>query len=147
MCVTTVAFSLVHSFTKPSGVGLLEPAISRSVWHRDRVDMLTVIRDYDGTPAILRAVERSVPGDARLAVAVPMDTFLAPLAGPHLSRKLLLVADGARVPSGATWLLTRPSATAVGCADAWQTTFTVKTGRWRLLRRTGPDVCDRARRL
>ncbi len=50
LCVTTVALSLVHSYTKPAGFGLLEPSISRSVWHRDRIDTLTVIRNYDGTP-------------------------------------------------------------------------------------------------
>ena len=51
LCVTTAALSLVHSYTKPSGLGLLESSISRSVWHRDRIDTLTVIRNYDGTPA------------------------------------------------------------------------------------------------
>jgi hypothetical protein len=148
LCLTTVGLSLVHFYTKPSGLGLLESGDTPSVWRRDRIDTLTVIRDYDGTPALLRAVEQSVPGRARLAVALPIDTFLAPLAGPHLSRTLLLVADGARVPPHATWLVTRLGATAVGCPDAWETTFTEKRGRWRLLRRTGPDDCDRqARRL
>ena len=33
LCITTVVLSLVHSYTKPSGLGLLEPSISRSVWH------------------------------------------------------------------------------------------------------------------
>ena len=61
LCITTVVLSLVHSYTKPSGLGLLEPSISRSVWHRDRIDTLTVIRDYDGTPALLRAVEAMSP--------------------------------------------------------------------------------------
>ena len=90
LCITTAVLSLVHSYTKPSGLGLLEPSISRSVWHRDRIDTLTVIRDYDGTPALLRAVEDDVPPDAVLAVAAPIDTFLAPLAGPRLSRTLRL---------------------------------------------------------
>ncbi|HET6684408.1 MAG TPA: hypothetical protein VFG75_11985 [Gaiella sp.] len=147
LCVTTVVLSLVHFYTKPSGIGLFESGDAASVWHRDRIDTLTVIRDYDGTPAILRAVERTVPTQARLAVAVPLDTFLAPLAGPHLSRTLLLVADGAQVTSEATWLVTRQGAAVVGCVDAWQTAFTVKTGRWRLLRRTGPDTCARAQPL
>jgi hypothetical protein len=147
LCVTTVVLSLVHFYTKPSGVGFFESDGAASVWRRDRIDTLTVIRNYDGTPAILRAVEAVVPTQARLAVAVPLDTFLAPLAGPHLSRTLLLVADGAQVTSDAAWLVTRKGAAVVGCVDAWKTDVTVKTGRWRLLRRTGPDTCARARPL
>jgi hypothetical protein len=147
LCVTTVGLSLVHFYTKPSGVALFESDDAASVWRRDRIDTLTVIRDYDGTPAILRAVERAVPTQARLAVAVPLDTFLAPLAGPHLSRTLLLVPDGAQVTAEATWLVTRQGAAVVGCGDAWQEAVTVRTGRWRLLRRTGPDTCARPRPL
>ena len=99
LAVTTLTLSLVHSFTKPSGIRLLEPAISSSVWHRDRIDTLTVIRSYDGTPALLRAVESLVPQDDSMAVATPVDMFVAPLAGPHLSRTLRLVKDGASVPA------------------------------------------------
>ena len=120
LCVTTVALSFVHWFTKPSGLGLLEPA-SRSVWHRDRIDTLTVIRDYDGTPSILRTVEDHVPAHAVLAVATPIDTFLAPLAGPGLSRTLRLVPNGRRIPRDATWLVTRRPTHVSGCPTAWST--------------------------
>ena len=141
LCVTTLALSLVHSYTKPSGLGLLEPAISRSVWHRDRIDTLTVIRDYDGTPGLLRAVESLVPQNARVAVATPVDAFLAPLAGSHLSRTLRLVKDGARVPGDAGWIVMHPPARAVGCAGAWTTVFSEDEYHWRLLRRVAPDTC------
>ena len=144
LCVTTLALSLVHSFTKPSGLGLLEPAISRSVWHRDRIDTLTVIRDFDGTPTLLREVERMVPASAEIAVATPMDTFLAPLAGPRLSRSLRLVADGERVPSKVAWIVTREPAVVVGCAGAWRTVFREAEYDWRVLRRTGSDACRSA---
>ncbi len=82
-----------------------------------------MIRDYEGTPALLREVEARVPSDAELAVATPVDTFLAPLAGPHLSRTLRLVPDGGRVPSSTTWLVTRDPTGAQGCADAWTTVY------------------------
>jgi hypothetical protein len=141
LCVVTVALSLVHWYTKPSGLGLLEPSISRSVWHRDRIDTLTVIRDYDGTPALLRRIEDTVPTDAVLAVAAPIDTFLAPLAGPHLSRKLRLVPNERRVPPEATWLVTRRPSVAAGCPTAWSTVYADKANGWRLLRRTKPDEC------
>jgi hypothetical protein len=146
VCVTTLALSLVHSYTKPSGLGVLEPAISRSVWHRDRIDTLTVIRDYDGTPTLLRAVEEHVPRHAELAVEAPIDTFLAPLAGPHLDRTLRLLRDGARVPPEATWLVIRGPAAATGCAGAWETVFDDAENHARVLRRTAPDACGEAAR-
>ncbi len=141
LCATTLALSLVHSHTKPAGFGLFEPPINRSIWHRDRIDELTVIRDYEGTPAILREVEASVPSDAELAVAMPVDSFLAPLAGPHLSRTLRLVPDGGRVPSSAAWLVTRDPSGARGCTDAWTKVDRDDTDDWRLLRRIAPDDC------
>jgi hypothetical protein len=144
LCVVTVAMSLVHSYTKPSGLGLLEPSRSRSVWHRDRIDTLTVIRNYDGTPALLRAVESDVPAAAVLAVATPIDTFLAPLAGPRLSRTLLLVPHGGRVPSDAAWLASKGHGAASGCARAWSTVYANAETHWRLLRRTASDTCGAA---
>jgi hypothetical protein len=147
LCVTTVALSLVHSYTKPSGLGILEASISRSVWHRDRIDTLTVIRNYDGTPALLRKVEDTVPAAAVLAVAAPFDTFLAPLAGPHLSRTLRLVPDGGRIPSNASWLATRGPSSASGCPTAWSTVYADRLNGWRLLRRTEQDTCGRPRRV
>ena len=72
--------------SQASGIGLLEPAISRSVWHRDRIDTLTLVRNYDGTPGSLRAVtEATSTQNDPIAVATPVDVFLAPLAGPQLS--------------------------------------------------------------
>ena len=139
--VTTLTLSLVHSFTKPSGIRLLEPAISRSVWHRDRIDTLTVIRTYDGTPGLLRAVESLVPQDDSMAVATPVDVFLAPLAGPHLSRPLRLVKDGARVPADVEWVVTRPPARVLGCPGAWKTVFSEDAYHWRVLQRVGRDTC------
>jgi hypothetical protein len=144
LCCTTVVVSLVHSYTKPSGLGLLEPSISRSVWHRDRIDTLTVIRGYDGTPSVLRAVEADVPADAVLAVAVPFDTFLAPLAGPRLSRTLRLVPQGVPVPPDATWLVSKGERATSGCKAAWSTVYTDAENGWRLLRRTAPDACGAA---
>ena len=137
--VTTLTLSLVHSFTKPSGIRLLEPAISRSVWHRDRIDTLTVIRTYDATSGLLRAVESLVPQDDSMAVATPVDVFLAPLAGPHLSRTLRLVKDGATVPADVGWVVTRPSARVLGCPGAWKTVFSEDAYHWRVLQRVARD--------
>ena len=106
-----------------------------------RIDTLTVIRNYDGTPALLRAVEDAVPANAVLAVAAPIDTFLAPLAGPRLSRILRLVPHGGRVPSDAAWLASKGSSAASGCAGAWSTVYASAETHWRLLRRTAPDTC------
>jgi hypothetical protein len=144
LCISTVVLSLVHSYTKPSGLGLLEPSISRSVWHRDRIDTLTVIRDYDGTAALLRVVEKDVPSNAVLAVAAPFDAFLAPLAGPSLSRTLRLVPDAERVPLDAMWLVSKAPVVAVGCPAAWSTVYVDDVGHWRLLSRVEPDACGTA---
>ena len=147
LCITTTGLSLVHSYTKPSGLGILHESLSRSVWHRDRIDTLTVIRNYDGTPALLREVEARVPSDAVLAVATPIDTFLAPLAGPHLSRTLRLVRDGRRVPPEATWLVTKDPAVGNGCPGAWEPVFLDEDNHWRLLRRIEADACREATRI
>jgi hypothetical protein len=143
LCATTIALSFVHSYTKPSGLGLLEPSISRSVWHRDRIDTLTVLR-ADGTGAVLRALEENAPPDAVLAVATPIDTFLAPLAGPRLSRTLRLVPHGERVPPDATWLVSKGRGAASGCSVAWSTVYANARTHWRLLRRIAPDACGAA---
>ena len=147
LCIATLALSLVDSFTKPSGLGLFVAAETRSIWHRDRIETLTVIRDYDGTPALLRAVEADVPPDAELAVATTIDTFLAPLAGPRLSRTLRLVADGGRVPEGAEWLVSRTPAWATGCPAAWRVVYADRPEGWRLLRRVAVDACGTGSRL
>ena len=146
LCITSLALSLVHSFTKPLGLKLLTPPLERSVWGRDRIDTLTLLRGYDGTPELLRAVEREVPPDASLAVAAPGDSFLAPLAGPRLSRRLSLVRNGDRPPSGSSWLVVHDDASALGCPDAWNVAY--RSDRpWRILRRTAPDDCVVARPL
>jgi hypothetical protein len=139
--VTTLVFSLAHSHTKPSWRGLLETPWSQSVWARDRIDTLTVVRGHDGTPALLRAVEQNVPADAEIVVAMPMDSFVAPLAGPRLTRTLRLVADDERVPADAAWLVARGLEGAVGCPEAWQTVFVEPEYRSRLLRRVRSDSC------
>ena len=77
LCTTTLSLTLVHSLTKPSGYGLLAPSAG-SVWGSDRIATLTIVRNYDGTPALFRAVERVVPKTAEIAVATPMDTFSLP---------------------------------------------------------------------
>ena len=141
LSVVTIGLSLVHSFTKPSGFGVFERPSSESVWRRDRIESFTVIRNYDWTPWILREVEDRVPATAELAIATPMDTFLAPLAGPHLTRTLRLVSHGERVPAEATWLVVRRPMVATGCADAWGTVVSAGENDWRLLQRFRPDTC------
>jgi hypothetical protein len=141
LCCVTLVLSLVHSFTKPFGTGVLEPRISPSIWGRDRIDALTVVRHYEGTPALLREVEKRVPATAKLAVAMPGDSFLAPLAGPDLSRILRLVEDGARVPTEADWLVSRAPASSTGCLDSWAAVYSDATNDVRLLRRVRPDQC------
>ena len=144
LCVTTVVLSLVHSYTKPSGLGLLEPSISRSVWHRDRIDTLTVIRDYDGTPAVLRAVEDDVPADAVLAVATPDRHVPRPTGRTAALADAASRPDGEPVPPDATWLVSKGPAVASGCTAAWSTVYADDESGWRLLRRTAPDACGAA---
>ena len=145
LTATTVATTLVHAYTKPAGRGIFEPPLGASIWGLDRIEALTVIRNNDGTPDILRAVERLVPTDADLAVGAPIDTFLAPLAGPRLRRKLYLVKDGYRTPSQARWLVTLAPAVVIGCRDAWEVAHSDAYG-WRLLRRVAPETCGRGAR-
>ena len=143
LCITTVVLSLVHSYTKPSGLGLLEPSISRSVWHRDRIDTLTVIRDYDGTPALLRAVEDDVPPDAVLAVAAPIDTF-SPRWQDRGSRGRCVSSRRETCSARREWLVSKGQGAASGCPAAWSTVYANAESHWRLLRRTAPDACGAA---
>lgn len=141
LCITTMALSLVNSYTKPSGLRLVAHPIDSSVWHDDRIETLTVIRGYEGTPELLRAVELKVPPRAEVAVAAPVDSFLAPLAGPGLSRTLRLVADGDTTPPTADWLVANDNVSTTGCPRSWITDFEGEDD-WRLLKRVAPDGCN-----
>ena len=141
LSVASTALALVHSNTRPSGVKLLESTGRTSIWSRSRIEALTAVRVYDGTPELLTAVERLVPETTTLAVLAQSDTYLAPLAGPHLSRRLLLVPNAGQVSSQAEWLVHGRSARGRGCPEAWRTVYSGKGG-WHLLQRVARVACD-----
>jgi hypothetical protein len=134
IAATTVVLALLSSTTKPSGLGDFQPP-GGSIWGRDRVDMQTAVRYYEGTSGLLRAVERVVPPDALLAAAVPRDAFLAPLFGVSYERRLTLVRDGAPIPPAADWLVLNRTAAPVIDIRGWRVVYDDRHDGWRVLQR------------
>jgi hypothetical protein len=134
LAVPTTALVLAVPLTKPSGLPLRDS--HPTIWGRERIDALTILRFYDGTPQLLRSIDDLVPGDATLAVASPVNTYLAPMFGPRYDRTLLLVADGQPVPERARWLALHEDARPVIETGAWETRYADERHGWRILERT-----------
>ena len=133
-----LARPLVHEAV---GLGLLEPSSSRSVWHRDRIDTLTVIRDYDGTPSLLRTVEDRRAGATPCSRSRPRST---PSSRPLPDRASRGRCGSSRTAAHSTGrdVARDPKADrASGCPTAWSTVYTDRLNGWRLLRRIAPDAC------
>ena len=135
LATTTVGLTLVTAYTKPSGLDLFESS-PKSIWHRDRIDAETIVRGYDATPNILRAVERFVPPDGRLAVIGNQDRFLAPLFGKNFTRTVDLVSKGSQPPGRSEWLLLQDVAKdGPPPLRGWQVRAEGTKHTWLLLRR------------
>lgn len=139
LAVATLPLVLADPLTKPSGLRDVHGP-RPSVWGLPWVDALTILRP-GATPAVLGAVARTVPQDARLAVAAPEDAYLSPFFGRGFSRHIALVPNGGRLPSDAGWAVTMRGAHPLLCEGAWRVREADARGGWRVLERTGPDHC------
>jgi hypothetical protein len=134
LAAATMTVSLVDIYSKPSGLGLGEQP-RHSIWHRDRIGALTAMRFYDGSDRLFRAVERVVPQDAKLAVAVPTDTFLSPFFGARYQRHVSLTEDRKSPVKDAEWLVTKKDAHPALCPGNWRVRAGNSGDGWRILER------------
>jgi hypothetical protein len=119
IAATTAALSLVHFVEKPSGVRLLGGDPPVSVWHMDRWQVQSILR-AEMTP-VFEFVEKRIPADATVALALREDDFGYPPFGTGLERRVELVPLGDASGVDADWLVASPEhAPAIGtaCWDA-----------------------------
>ena len=140
----TFALSLAQYFGKPSGIDVLTEFPGPSIWGMERWRAQTALRGSSpreiGEKLVIREVERKVPDDAPIAVSVWGNDFLFPYFGEDLGREVRLIGPQGKLPRDANWLVAAPEAMPIGCADAWRTVASHRSG-WRLYRRTGSDTC------
>jgi hypothetical protein len=100
----TAALSLIHYTEKPSGARLFAAADEKSVWAMPRWEVQST---HDPPLAPLwRYLDEQVPAHASLALALGPNDFGFPPFGPHLGRRIVLLADGSSGRGAATeWLL------------------------------------------
>jgi hypothetical protein len=105
LSAVTLALSLVHYAEKPSGLRFLDrSAPSSSVWTMKRWQVQS---QHD--PAIgpvFHYLDNDVPRRSSIALALSANDFGYPAFGPHLDRRLTLVAFGSSARNvSADWLL------------------------------------------
>ncbi|MDX6413367.1 MAG: hypothetical protein QOH23_777 [Gaiellaceae bacterium] len=105
LSVVTLALSLVHYAEKPSGLRLLDrSAPSSSVWTMKRWQVQSQHDPAIGP--IFRYLDDDVPRTSSIALALSANDFGYPAFGPHLGRRVMLVAAESNArDAGADWLL------------------------------------------
>ena len=136
--LVTVLLVLTHSFTKPPGIQILEPAAAPTVFGQPRWLVQTWIREGDGTDETLRFVERHVPNDATIGLALNLNDFVFPYFGDRLDRTVRLIPRGATVPADVAWVVEGPTRSVALCSGTWVRAHSSKTG-FRVFRRTHDD--------
>jgi hypothetical protein len=130
----TAALSLVHYTEKPSGVRLLEPTDSRSVWDMQRWEVQSLHDPQVGT--LFRYVDEVVPDDASIGLALGANEFGYPVFGPHLNRRVVLLPFGSNGHElGATWLEADRSRAGEIDSSCWRAAFRSDAGT--VFRRAG----------
>jgi hypothetical protein len=142
--VTAVTFlaCLLQYLGKPSGIETLAGRPGPSIWMLERWEAQTLLRGSgrSGEGLVLRTVERRVPNESSIAVAVWKDDAIYPYFGPRLRRRVVVVANNAGVPDYAEWVAAAPEVTPLGCPSSWRRVAAHPSG-WRLYQRVGVDTC------
>jgi len=135
IAATTAALSLVHFVEKPSGVALLEPDVSPSIWGHERWDVQSRLRPE--MRSVLRFLEKEVPEDGVLSLAAAADDFIFPAFGPNLTRKVSLAPMESQELNEveAQWLLVSPDRSLAVDRTCWRLVHGAKEA-WRVFRRT-----------
>src|SRR5262249_25497363 len=130
----TAGLSLVHYAEKPSGVQLLAAADEKSVWKMPRWEVQST---HDPPLAPLwRYLDDQVPAHTTLALALGPNDFGFPPVGPHLERRIVLVASGSSDrDTAAQWLLANVQRAGEIDTTCWAPRL--KTERGTLFQATG----------
>jgi hypothetical protein len=127
VAAVTAALTLVHYAEKPSGVRLLDPTDSGSVWDMDRWEVQS-LHDPPVGP-LFRFVDEVVPHDASIGLALGANEFGYPAFGPHLDRRVVLVPFGSNGRDvNATWLEADRSRSAEIDLLCWRPVFRAEPG-------------------
>ena len=94
----------------------------------------------------MRFVEKHVPSDARLGVALVENNYAQPYFGRHFQRELTIVDVGDILSRDIEWIVAAPVRTLVGCPASWRRERYGSYG-WSVWRRVAPDSCATPRRL
>ena len=128
---TALALSLGNIDFKPSGFGP-----SHGIWSTPR----WVVYERVGPVLVYRYVERRVPRDAHVALALPVNQNIHAFFGTNLSREISLVPPDTPSPSPrAEWLIVAPNVTVRRCPGAWRRVLA--DSGWSIERRVGGDAC------
>jgi len=130
----TAGLSLIHYAEKPSGVQLLAAADEKSVWKMPRWEVQST---HDPPLAPLwRYLDDQVPAHTTLALALGPNDFGFPPFGPHLERRIVLVASGSSDrDTAAQWLLANVQRAGEIDTTCWAPRL--KTERGTLFQATG----------
>ena len=132
---------LVNSIGKPSGLDLLHEKHRAAVWSMPRWEQQGLLRwspPERHEIRTIRFVERHVPADARIGIALVTNDFGFPYFGAGLTRHVSVVDAGDTIPAGIDWLVVSPRRRMERCETAWRVAHREPQG-WEVWRRVGPQ--------
>jgi hypothetical protein len=140
LTVVSATLVLVNQYPRPPGIPLLARATTPSVFGEPRWRVQTRTRNEDGTDEVVEYVEKHVPPDASVGLALGQDDFSYPYFGAHLGRTVRFLTPGAPASADESWIVEAPAHKAPRCARSWTTAVETQSG-FRVLRRTAADTC------
>lgn len=149
IAVVTALLTLVNAMGKPTGITILGEGASDRVWSMPRWQQQGILRPTPSERdevATMRFVEKHVPSDARLGVALVENNYAQPYFGRHFQRELTIVDVGDILSRDIEWIVAAPVRTLVGCPASWRRERYGSYG-WSVWRRVAPDSCATPMRL
>jgi hypothetical protein len=127
LAATTAILSLVHYVEKPSGLRLIEPSNTPSVWELARWQVQS---QHDPPLApVLRFLDEQIPQHDSIALALGPNNFGYPAFGPHLQRRVLLVPFGSSArDTRASWLFANPQRATEIDSACWHSVLASERG-------------------
>ena len=138
--IVTAVLCLVNSLGKPTGIELLGGEARAAVWSMPRWQQQGLLRPSPPERSeidTLRYVERAVPEDAHLGLALRENDFGFPYFGRGLERTIEVVDVGDAIASETEWLVAAPGRETRLCASQWRLAYV--RGGWRIFHRVVPS--------
>ena len=148
--LVTAFLCLLNSIGKPSGLDLLHAKHQATVWSMPRWEQQGLLRwspPERHEIRTMRFVERTVPLDASIGLALETNDFGFPYFGAGLTRRVSIVDDGDTIPPTVDWLVVSPGRRVARCDAAWRVAHRERLG-WEVWRRIGgrPNASEPAAR-